>query len=811
MLFRFFFFPLFFIFGCSSFFSSSSPPPNFVLPHTSSEPSSPSSDRFSSFPCFSPPGKHIFFSVSIDGVDVGREIRTSFKEEGPFGDEILYLSHFFKRMKSGSVHFDSRTAISQRTLLSSGMLLRASHVSLDHVSANTYLVSYNGDVWERFSEIRSSVSDPLSSSPRPLSLSGKEIIGFRLSDFLRDVSLGKIDAPIFSSYYDSLLSSPSLIVIDKPFSSTISFDGQDIDGFWVESRLIEDDKVVVRCFFDLNGFLWIEEYPFLHEVRRRSLDPPSFSSNSSELLVGLRSESYLADPISAKRATYRLVSSADKLDSLSLLSDAYNQTVIRKSSDTLLLTVLSGSPDGRQLPSKSDLSSSSYINPDSSYIRKALLFLTSAGKKGHLEPDRKNNATSVIARASLIRNPRRFWSDPDKSAGLIMHFVNSILPDKRHTFSMSNDISTLKNGAGDCTEHSVLFASFMRAHGIPTRLVSGMILTRGGKWAFHMWNSYWNGSSWQSIDSSTMTYRTGALHVALGRGVARFSDVRNRLSDFMWRTFSGVSFDLIEASREGEILYLVQSRFSNSNPDETSLFNAVVLSERGDYDSAISLITSSFPTDRRSLDINLMLVELFFRSGRYKDSLEQILLLRNDTSSPKNSSFLDLYYFKCLLKLNRYNEAEIAFHRLEPLYDKGGVDHTLLLAEFLFGIGSEIESISLLERTLSLHPDNISLLSTFSDYVSTSSSSNSDLLLKAYNSSLLSAKLTMYSDYSSLSSLAKILLRLNKPFLSSWYLDHALLLAPSEPSLLSFRDKLPSLGICKESNTVSFFSFSNYL
>lgn len=45
---------------------------------------------------------------------------------------------------------------------------------------------------------------------------------------------------------------------------------------------------------------------------------------------------------------------------------------------------------------------------------------------------------------------------------------------------------TLESGRGDCTEHSVLLSALLRASGIPTRLVDGVVLT-GGRAGYHEW------------------------------------------------------------------------------------------------------------------------------------------------------------------------------------------------------------------------------------------------------------------------------------------------------------------------------------
>ncbi|MCP4604995.1 MAG: tetratricopeptide repeat protein [Proteobacteria bacterium] len=699
-------------------------------------------------------------------------------------------------MKMGQAHFETRTVRFQRTLSDSGILLKGSHVAMDQVTVRTFLVGYNGDGWDRLFESRSVVTDPLTADPVSLPLSGNEVIGLRLSDHLRNIVLGRADNSINISYYEPLLDSPVDLVISDPLPGITNLDGQEISGTWIESRLSDSDSVVVRSFFDKKGTLWVEEYPTIHQIRRRMPGPLSLSSETSELLVGLYSEAYVSDLNAATRAKYRLKSTPDRLDSLDLLGVPLNHKLVRESPDVLVLEVKAGAPDSDDPPNKkADLGASRYVQPNSKEIIGALRYLRSAGKRGRLTRDRRYNATPVVARASLIQRPKRFWSDPERVAGLIMHYVSALLPDKRHTFSMADAVTTLSRGSGDCTEHAVLFASLMRAHKIPTRLVAGMQLTRGGMWGYHMWNSYWNGSSWKSIDPSTMSYRPGALYVALGRGAAEFDELRDHLADFMWRTFTGVSFNLVEASNTGEKLFLARPRSPDQNVKEIALFNAVVLSERGDHEGAISVIDEHIPKDRRSLSIKLMRIELLVRSGKHDVALKSIDSLRDQTSDSQNTDLLDKFELKCLLTMGRFKRADEVYRRIDKQLAKSDSEpaRTLLQAELLFGRKDESRAIELLEKALDKHPDNTSLLSAFAEYVTTSDwVSGDDLLERALKAAHRAANETLLSEHEVLATLARVLIRTGRLVEADRIIDHALILAPSDRTLHELRGKLPA-------------------
>jgi tetratricopeptide (TPR) repeat protein len=374
-----------------------------------------------------------------------------------------------------------------------------------------------------------------------------------------------------------------------------------------------------------------------------------------------------------------------------------------------------------------------------------------------------------------------------------MHYVSALLPNKNHTFSITDAPAILKHGGGDCTEHAVLFASLMRAQGIPTRLVTGVTLTPGGIWAFHMWNTYWDGSSWRSIDPATMSYRTGALYVALGRGSSSYTAIHDRLSDFMERTFSGISLDLISASRDGEKLFLARP----ANPDgDMAYLNAVVLASRGDHQGALSVLDSNISPRRRSLAIKLFRIELLVHSGQYDEAVSRIASVRKETSSRENVARLDNLEFESFLSLGLFAKARTVFLRIETrLSDDGDMlSQTLLKAKFLFARKDQKEAISLLLNALDTYPGNPSLLALFANYVAFASApeASSALLDRALDAAFHAVRETMFADPGALTTLSQILFRAGRYAEARLLLDHALVLAPADRSILALREKLGS-------------------
>jgi tetratricopeptide (TPR) repeat protein len=726
---------------------------------------------------------------------VGREVRTSLVDQGPYGAERVFLSHAVTRMKVKDVALDNHTVRLERTRASDGVLLRASHLSTDQVVTRSEQVGFDGERWERRVRVTSASEEDDVTATGPLALTGGEVVGFLLLDALREAAATNVTAPREVSYYEPLLETPMALSVAAAGPGTIDIYGQTISGTWAEATETRTGDAVARAFFDARGTLWQEEYPTSRQVRRLAPSPASQADETSELLVGLHSEAYLANPNAATRAVFRLASTPERLDGLGLLAQPANQTVKRTAPDSITLNVRASAPDGSDPPVAADTAASRYVKPGAPQIRDALRFLRSAGKSGYLPPTRRDNATPVVARAALIGNPARFWSDPDQVAGLVMHYVSALIPDKRRTFSMSDAVSTLERGSGDCTEHAVLFASLMRSERIPTRLVAGLALTRGGIWAYHMWNEYWNGKTWKSIDASTMTYEPGALYVALGRGVANFDEIRNDIARFIWRTFNGVAFDLVEAVSEGETLTLARPRTLEQNIQETVLFNMMILSGRGDYDRALTLLDEKVPAESRSVSIKMMRIELLARTGRHAEALADIAVLRKETSAPGNTALLDSFELDSLLAAGRVAQAEEVYRRMLEARQHDATGRARLTARFSFHKGDEQGALGTLDAALRDAPDDPGLLADLADDVATGRTTPSPgLLARAIAAAQQAVDEELGASGSTLVILARTLARAGRASEAGRILDHAAILAPADPALLHLREELGPLS-----------------
>ncbi|MBL8298611.1 MAG: transglutaminase domain-containing protein [Rhodanobacteraceae bacterium] len=112
-------------------------------------------------------------------------------------------------------------------------------------------------------------------------------------------------------------------------------------------------------------------------------------------------------------------------------------------------------------------------------------------------------------------------------------FVFGYIDKKGLNVGYASALETAKSRQGDCTEHALLLAALGRAHGIPTRIATGLAFVESfgeAERVFvpHAWVQAWIDGRWQSFDAALGRFDTG--HIALGVG-----------DGDPWRFFSGVT------------------------------------------------------------------------------------------------------------------------------------------------------------------------------------------------------------------------------------------------------------------------------
>lgn len=111
---------------------------------------------------------------------------------------------------------------------------------------------------------------------------------------------------------------------------------------------------------------------------------------------------------------------------------------------------------------------------------------------------------------------------------------------KRFTPDLSNALQTLHSRQGDCGEHAALAIALMRAAGIPTRPVTGMVYyPPGNGFGYHAWIEVFVGD-WVMMDPSWGEDLINPSHIALTTG-----DLLDQVS-ILSRVFGKTGIEVLE-------------------------------------------------------------------------------------------------------------------------------------------------------------------------------------------------------------------------------------------------------------------------
>ncbi len=108
--------------------------------------------------------------------------------------------------------------------------------------------------------------------------------------------------------------------------------------------------------------------------------------------------------------------------------------------------------------------------------------------------------------------------DKREEVARLVRFVHDHVEQKGLDRGYAPAVATLESKAGDCTEHSVLLSALLRARGVPTRLVDGVVVdqTRAG---YHEWVEVWlEGEGFVAADPTFGVFPAGPERLKLAEG-----------------------------------------------------------------------------------------------------------------------------------------------------------------------------------------------------------------------------------------------------------------------------------------------------
>ncbi|MGH7133270.1 MAG: transglutaminase-like domain-containing protein [Phycisphaerales bacterium] len=121
----------------------------------------------------------------------------------------------------------------------------------------------------------------------------------------------------------------------------------------------------------------------------------------------------------------------------------------------------------------------------------------------------------------------------------LRHFTHRFIKTKNFSVGFASASEVARTKTGDCTEHGVFLAALLRAKGIPSRVVSGLIYVddfgdKGDIFGYHMWTQALvtsNGvTRWIDLDGTLPNdVPFDATHIALGTSSLTDEDQQNFL------------------------------------------------------------------------------------------------------------------------------------------------------------------------------------------------------------------------------------------------------------------------------------------
>jgi len=262
----------------------------------------------------------------------------------------------------------------------------------------------------------------------------------------------------------------------------------------------------------------------------------------------------ITDPDLLNQIDYKIKISGD-MDTDNLFIKDERQKISKLDKGTIYLTVKTEIPEAQSFTCPVDtknleeyLESGPFIMPDSDKISVAAKIL------GAGETD-----------AYILAKKMEAW-------------VFNNIANKNFSYDFANAIKVLETKTGDCTEHAVLLASFLRAAGIPSKIVVGLMYTEIPKPAFgyHMWvKAYVGNGRWVNLDA-TLPYKNFVpVHLAMAESPLNNISDRADLFINVFKSFSGIKIEILNADKP--VVTTLDNGIIKINPDNSGSTDYLVV------------------------------------------------------------------------------------------------------------------------------------------------------------------------------------------------------------------------------------------
>jgi|GEM_PF-1930602 len=295
-------------------------------------------------------------------------------------------------------------------------------------------------------------------------------------------------------------------------------------------------KVGVNIFPNTEILIWknknghtVKEYTSLLNMEQISVDkdeildiPAKFDIFSESFI---KVEKDIPTPDKVSHALYKITIKDSNVNDL--FPEDENQRVIQVKDNTVFLKVEAENYDGHKFPYP--VNTEGYEN----YLRTGPFIITDSEKIQDLALKLKSGE-----------------DDAFKIAQKMKKWVYKRITNKNLAFDFANAVKVLETKTGDCTEHSVLLASLLRAAGIPAKINVGLVYTDHPENAFvyHMWVKAYVGR-WISLDPSQPYENFTPVHINMAESELNNITAKSDMLLNIINSFSKMNIEVLNISK----------------------------------------------------------------------------------------------------------------------------------------------------------------------------------------------------------------------------------------------------------------------
>lgn len=308
----------------------------------------------------------------------------------------------------------------------------------------------------------------------------QRIIEQRIAEGAKELSVGLIDV--------SMGVNPLTMSMKVVGEENVEVFGKVVPAVVWEASASNMPGMTVREYVDAQGRAVKSTVQFMpgmditmieadEQLAKAKVDPPRIMAQTL-----IRPDKPIQDARATRSAIYRVTVTGDNGTGFTLPRTGYQRVVWDDKTTAAVVLDLSQPVNAiDDLPTDADLESSDMINHESDAVRGLLaMALQDVGEDA---PDHMV--------ASKLRA-----------------FVHDYIDEKDLSVGLAKADEVARTAQGDCTEHGVLLAALLRARGIPSRTVTGVLyidefLGREAVFGYHMWTQAWvkdaqagAGSTW---------------------------------------------------------------------------------------------------------------------------------------------------------------------------------------------------------------------------------------------------------------------------------------------------------------------------